>query len=125
MPARDEFWVQGGRMQVGIDPRQTAQTILKREIGLEIMQLEEFGDLDLAISYIWKDRSQPPEGHGCHMVGMYYMVKLEDAYEERLERLQPNQNFSSFKWSYLLNVICNSEFHSGMQKLASRIMECI
>ena len=50
MPARDEFWVQGGRMQVGIDPRQTAQTILKREIGLEIMQLEEFGDLDLAIS---------------------------------------------------------------------------
>lgn len=123
MPAKGEYWIQGGRMQVGVDPRETVQKILRREIDLAIPIIDTIVDLNLTISYIWKDRSQPPQGHGCHMVGMYYMTTVDDECAEQLATKSPNQNFSEFEWVNIQTVAGGSDFHEGIRHLAQRILK--
>ena len=122
-PAKNQWWVQGGRMQVGVDPRRTVLGILQREVALDITDLNSIIDLNLAISYIWEDRHQPPAGHGCHMVGMYYMTIVNQTVKERLKHMEPNRNFCAFQWMDLGILIESANFNSGIRALAERILE--
>lgn len=78
-PAEGVWWIMGGRMKIGEDPRQTAQRVLQRELDIDVVDIRAIVDLNLAISYVWRARSQPPQNHGCHMVGHYYFTQVDES----------------------------------------------
>ncbi len=121
-PAKGAWWIMGGRMKPGEDLRVTAQRILRREIGLAVENLDSIVDLDLAISYVWEKRSQPPEGHGCHMIGHYCFTTVEEAMMQKIssERVK---DFLDFDWTHIISVANNTSYHIGMQKVARRLVD--
>ncbi len=120
-PAKNEFWIMGGRMKVGDTPQQSLHRVLKREIGLDTNP-SDFHDLELTISYVWEKRSQEPVNHGCHMVGLYFAYFVDDRVRIELEELNSNANFSEFGWIPLVDITENEEsYHLGIRKVARKI----
>lgn len=120
-PAQGQLWVQGGRWRVGLTSEENVRNILKTEIGLEIVELERIINTGFSFSYIWENRHQPPEGHGCHMVGHYHYVVISQEEREMLNRLQSNKSFSEFAWMPLDDIYKNESFHQGMRESARSV----
>lgn len=120
-PAKGCWWIMGGRMKPGEDPRQTAKRVLQREIGLVVPTLDEIMDLNLTISYIWKDRSQPPQDHGCQMVGLYYFTSIGEDKRDALTTAT-NAEFAARAWIPIQEVAYNDSYHPGIQRVAEALV---
>lgn len=120
-PAKGSWWIMGGRMKPGEDPRQTARRVLQREIGLDVQTLDEIEDLNLSISYIWRTRSQPPQDHGCHMVGLYYCIRIGEDKRDALA-CATNTEFAARRWTPIREVAKNPSYHPGIQRVAEALM---
>ena len=72
-PGTGWWWI-GGRMAPHETKEEAAVSNFKRETGLELHQ----GRLKLVAvnDYRMKDRAQPPQEIGCHMVGYIFTVEL-------------------------------------------------
>lgn len=88
-PMTGMWWI-GGRMKPGEAIEVAAIRNFKRETQVELAQdrLQLAGIFD----YIWKDRAQPPQNIGCHMLGITYVVQLnaEELFlaSEHLEKVE-------------------------------------
>lgn len=121
-PAKGWMWIMGGRMTPGDDPRQTAQRVLLREIGLDVLDIESIIDLHSAGSYVFATRSQEPKNHGCHMVGLNHCFKVKNEDKGRLANQPDNPNFSEFAWRPVMNLITNGSFHQGIRNIGAAIV---
>lgn len=121
-PAKGQLWIPGGRMIPGEDPRATAQRILSKEITLTVPSLEEIFDLNLSISYVWERRHQPPLGHGCHMIGNYYITQASNGFMNALGT-QGNASFSEFVWVELADIFGNESLHPAIEQVAKAVYQ--
>ena len=100
-PYKRGWWICGGKMLPGERREYTAQRIVHREIGLIILDLKRFEDLQLTIPFVWSTRAQLPTEYGCHMVGMYYMLRLDTGEKERMTR---TEDFLQHEWVDVLGI---------------------
>lgn len=121
-PAKGFFWVMGGRMTPGDDPRETAKRVLNREIGLDVPRIESIIDLQSTGSYVFRTRSQEPKNHGCHMVGLNHYLVIKNDDKDRLVKQKGNPNFSQFIWRPLMELMTNKSYHFGIRQIATAIV---
>jgi ADP-ribose pyrophosphatase YjhB (NUDIX family) len=80
-PIQGEWWIFGGRVQVGESLNDTARRGLARELGVEISsdRFVEIGSFNL----IWPIRREPTVINGCHHLLIAHMVEInEREYDE-------------------------------------------
>lgn len=71
------WWWIGGRMTPHETKEEAAARNFKRETGLELLQNRL--KLTAVFDYRWKDRAQPPQEIGCHMLAYTFIVELTAA----------------------------------------------
>lgn len=113
------WWVIGGRMRPGERFEETAQRVTERETGLHITDPSRFEYLN-TISYVWTRRAQPPQHHGCHMIGSNLIVILSD---EEASSIQKTAEFTELKWVAPHEVLRtgNPKFHEAIQYFAREV----
>lgn len=111
------WWVMGGRMLWGECPEQTAQRVLQREVSLEISDLHRFTYVGTN-SYVWERRAQPPEDHGCHMVGINYCLRISDAEKQVTQRAE---DFQKIQWMNAREILAHPMFHPAILGFAKYV----
>lgn len=113
-----DWWVSGGRMHPGERFEETAQRVLRRELGLTTPSTDRFHYIS-TISYVWRKREQPPAGHGCHMVGVNYALKISE--QERCQ-ITGVQDFTTLHWVHLRDVYLNDDYHPAIRGFAEFLL---
>jgi len=122
-PYRDGWWIVGGKMNPGERREETARRVVEREVGVRIEELKRFIDLGLTMDFVWEKRAQQPTHHGCHMLGMYYMVQLDLA--ER-DQVQLSGDFIETRWINVNDVARGMpqdiKWHEAIQRVADAVV---
>lgn len=80
---RPSWWVVGGRMVAGEDPRQTAQHKAAQEAGLENLERARFQPIGV-YSTCFAVRQQLPQEHGAHTLNLAFAIELTVAEKTQL-----------------------------------------
>ena len=72
-PAKDQWWIQGGRVFKNETFAQAAQRLAKREIGIEIDIIKQIGAYE-----VFFEKGILPVKTGIHDVAVVFLVKPKD-----------------------------------------------
>lgn len=106
-----DWWFMGGRMFPGETPVQSAQRLLKRELGLEI-ESERFRVV-CAQAFAFGMREQEPKEHGTTDTQFCYKVQLRNAGEVKKVVLDENE-YSDSEWK-LPSHILEGNYHPALK----------
>lgn len=92
---RPAWWIVGGRMAAGEDPKQTAIRKAAQEANLHSLNASRFQCIGV-YSTCFSLRQQKPEHHGSHSLNVTYQIELTAAEREQLT-LQSNE-YDHWRW---------------------------
>lgn len=120
-PAQGMEWILGGRMLPGERFEEATARITKRESGIVIDDLSRFKFLG-AINYVWPDRQQVPQDNGCHMLGLYFGVKVDDITAYSLASTSPD--FPTLHWVEMHDIYHNNiQCHPAIHELVHHVLD--
>jgi colanic acid biosynthesis protein WcaH len=76
-PAKDSWWIFGGRIQRGETLQQAARRGIYRELALDISDEERFSEFGV-FNLIWPVRREPVATHGSHHLLVAHSIELTD-----------------------------------------------
>ena len=79
-PAKDQWWIQGGRVFKNETFSQAVQRLAKREIGIEVEILNQIGTYE-----VFFEQGILPTKTGIHDVAVCFLVKPKDKAEIKLD----------------------------------------
>lgn len=80
---RPSWWIVGGRMAAGEDPKQTAMRKAAQEANLQDLAASRFQCIGV-YSTCFSLRQQKPEHHGSHSLNVTYQIELTAAERQQL-----------------------------------------
>jgi len=117
-PYKGGWWVPGGRMHPGERFEETAQRVLRRELGLKVIA-DRF-DYISTTSYIWSRREQPPADHGCHMIGVNLVLRIS---LKESQQITHGEDYQTSRWANLREVFTNNHYHPVIRRFAGFLLQ--
>jgi len=117
---RLSWWIIGGRMVAGEDPKQTAIRKAAQELGIEGLSADRLQYLG-CYSTCFAFRHQAPQHHGSHTLNLTYRTELT-ALEQESILLCPDEH-QTWQWFKLDEVICWLDTDQIMDRALLRVMQ--
>ena len=105
-PAKDYWFVPGGRIQKNEKLADAIKRISLAELGTELTLSD--GQLLGAFDHIYDDNFSGIDGINTHYVVLAYKIKLNDDFE-----IVPDEQHSEMKWWSKEGLLSNSEVHQN------------
>lgn len=98
---RSSWWIVGGRMAAGEEPKATARRKAQQEAQLDVLDASRFQFLGV-YSTCFAVRHQAPQQHGSHSLNITYQIELMLEEKERL-KLRSDE-YDTWQWVELNDV---------------------
>lgn len=117
---RSSWWIIGGRMVSGEDPKQTAIRKAAQELGIESLSADRLQYIG-CYSTCFAFRHQAPEQHGSHTLNLTYRAELT-AHERENILICPAEH-QTWQWFKLDQVVCLLDIEQTMDRALLRVMQ--
>lgn len=117
---RLSWWIVGGRMISGEDPKQTAIRKAAQELGIESLSADRLQYIG-CYSTCFAFRHQVPQHHGSHTLNLTYRVELTT--HERENILICSDEHQTWQWFQFDQVICLLDIEQTMDRALLRVMQ--
>lgn len=91
---RKDWWVIGGRMFPGEDPKDTAKRKLKEEVDLDVKK-DRFEFLNV-YSTAFSKRQQQPQENGSHTLNLLFVLKISEKEKDMIDLSK--KEYEDCKW---------------------------
>ncbi|MBW4583185.1 MAG: NUDIX domain-containing protein [Tildeniella nuda ZEHNDER 1965/U140] len=116
---RSSWWIVGGRMVAGEEPKATARRKAQQEAQLDDLDASRFQYLGV-YSTCFAVRHQAPQQHGSHSLNITYQIELTSEEKERL-KLRSDE-YDTWQWVESNNVAVLINAHNDIDRALLSIL---
>ena len=119
---RSSWWMVGGRMTAGEEPKATARRKAQQEAQLTELDPSRFHYVGI-YSTCFAARQQAPQHHGSHSLNITYQIELTSAEKEQL-RLRSDE-YDTWQWFNVDQVQALLDINDAMDRALLEIVEAL
>lgn len=116
---RSSWWIVGGRMAAGEEPKATARRKAQQEAQLAALDVSRFRYIGV-YSTCFAVRHQTPQQHGSHSLNITYQIELTVEEKERL-KLRSDE-YDTWQWIELNDVAILLNANNDIDRALLRIV---